>query len=113
MSEKKGLLGQRVKSVLRRSHPQTPREIIRGIITEADEFGIRISGRRFQEILDQETGHPAERPVESDTRMYWVPFYSIRYSEIILPGSASERDDNEMQRRKVLSPQELIRQTSG
>ncbi|MGO9243958.1 MAG: hypothetical protein ACLQDC_04220 [Verrucomicrobiia bacterium] len=44
----KGLLSQRVKVVLRRFHPQTPREIVRGIITDVDETGVRVSGRRFQ-----------------------------------------------------------------
>ena len=49
MTDKTGLMGQRVKIVLRRMHPQTPRETMRGIITELDESGVRLSGRRFQD----------------------------------------------------------------
>jgi hypothetical protein len=111
MTETVGLLSQRVRILLRRTHPQTPREIIRGIITEVDEFGIRVSGRRFQEVADSESLQPQERPVEPDTRVYWIPFNSIRYSEIILPGSASEHEDNEVQRRKLIGPQEIQRAT--
>ncbi len=109
MSENAGLLNQRVMIVLRRFHPQTPREVIRGIITEVDELGIRVSGRRFQEFSDRDSVPPAERPVEADTKIYWVPFNSIRYSEIIAAGSASERADNEVQRRKPLTTQESSR----
>ncbi len=107
MTEKAGLLGQRVKIVLRRMHPQTPRDTIRGTITELDESGVRVSGRRFQEVLNTETNLPEERPVERTNTMYWVPYNSIRYSEIFPAGSTGERLDNEIQRRKVLTPQEL------
>ena len=107
MPSQSTLQGQRIKIVLRRFHIQTPREIIRGIVTEVDELGFRVSGRRFQEITDLETSLPVERPVEPDTKVYWVPFYSIRYSELILPGSLSEQTDNEIQRRKSLTVAEL------
>jgi hypothetical protein len=111
MAEIAGLQGQRIKIVLRRFHPQTPREIIRGIITEVDEYGFRVSGRRFQELADLETSLPAERPVELDNKVYWIPFNSIRYSEIILPGSTSEHLDSEIQRRRPLTAQETARQS--
>ena len=107
MSKSSTLQGHRIKMVLRRFHIQTPREIIRGIVTDVDEFGFRISGRRFQEITDLETSLPVERPAESDTKVYWVPFSSIRYSELISSGSASERMDNEIQRRKPLTEAEM------
>jgi hypothetical protein len=107
MAAKSSMQGQRIKIVLRRFHAQTPREIIRGMITEMDDFGFRVSGRRFQEVLDLESSLPVERPVESDNKVYWVPFNSIRYSEIILPGSASEQLDNEIQRRRPLSLAEI------
>ncbi len=112
MTEKTGLMGQRVKIVLRRQHPQTPRETIRGIITEVDESGVRVSGRRFREVLNAEANLLEERPVERGTLIYWVPYNSIRYSEIIVAGSASERLDNEVQRRKPLTPQELNQPTA-
>ncbi len=102
-----GLLNQRIKIVLRRFHPQTPREVIRGIITDVDETGLRVSGRRFQEQADLESRVPQEWPVEPDSTVYWIPHSSIRYSEIIAPGSLSEKQDNEIQRRKALTPQEL------
>ena len=108
-----GLISQRVKVVLRRFHPQTPREIIRGIVTGVDETGLRVSGRRFQEHPDLETTVPLERPVEADSKVYWIPFGSIRYTEIIAPGSLSEKQDNEIQRHKVFTPQELHRATES
>lgn len=38
-------------------------------------------------------------------------FHQQTPSEIITPSSASERQDNEIQRRKVLTPQEISRHT--
>jgi len=111
--DKTGLLNQRVKIVLRRFHVQTPREIMRGMITDVDETGLRVSGRRFQEQNDLESGAAQEHPVEVDTKMYWIPHGSIRYTEIIAPGSPSEKLDNEIQRRKVFTPQELHRPTES
>jgi hypothetical protein len=113
MSEKAGLINQRVKVVLRRFHPQTPREVMRGIITEADEFGIRVSGRRFQEFPERESAILEEHPVERETKIYWVPYSSIRYSEIIPAGSMSERVDNDIQRRTVMTPLEQTRPQSA
>lgn len=108
-----GLLGQRVRIVLRRFHPQTPREFVRGIITDVDETGLRVSGRRFQEQMDLELGTPQERPVEPDTTMYWIPHSSIRFTELIAPGSQAEKHDNEIQRRKPFTAQELHRTTES
>jgi hypothetical protein len=111
--DKTGLLNQRVKIVLRRFHLQTPREMIRGIITDVDETGLRVSGRRFQEQTDLESGAPQEHPVEVDSKVYWIPHSSIRYTEIIAPGSPSEKLDNDIQRRKAFTPQELHRPTES
>lgn len=107
VTEKRGLLNARVVIVLRRFHPQTPRETMRGTITEVDEYGVRLSGRRFREVRIGEGAVPEERPVEPSTKTYWLPYHSIRYSEIISPSSATERLDNEIQRRKPLTPKEL------
>ena len=107
MPKQSTLQGQRIKIVLRRFHLQTPREIIRGIVTDVDEHGFRLSGRRFQEVTDLDSSLPVERPAESDAKVYWVPFSSIRYSELILPGSASEKTDNEIQCRKSLTDAEM------
>ena len=107
MTKQSTLQGQRIKIVLRRFHIQTPREIIRGIVTDVDELGFRVSGRRFQEITDLETSLPVERPAEADSKVSWIPFNSIRYSELILPGSKSEQMDNEIQRRKPLTVAEM------
>ena len=106
-SEKRGLLNARVMILLRRFHPQTPREIMRGMITEVDEYGVRLSGRRFREVRVGEGAPTEERPVEGSTKTYWLPYTSIRYTEILAPGSASERLDNEVQRRKPLTAKDL------
>jgi len=111
--DKTGLLNQRVKIVLRRFHLQTPREVIRGMITDVDETGLRVSGRRFQDQADLESGALQEHPVEVDSKVYWIPHSSIRYTEIIAPGSPSEKQDNDVQRRKVFMPQELHRPTES
>ena len=78
-----GLLNQRVKILLRRFHPQTPREIVRGIITDVDETGLRVSGRRFQEHTELESGAPLERRslslrVAPATFLYFSRCYNLR-----------------------------------
>ncbi len=112
MSQTEGLLDKRVKIVLRRFHPETPREIVRGIITQVDESGVRVSGRIFQETRDSESGQAEERPVDVANKTYWVPFNSIRISEIIPSKSVSEREDTEIQRRRPLRPQEVSRRSA-
>lgn len=112
MSQTEGLLDQRVKIVLRRFHPETPREIVRGIITQVDESGVRVSGRIFQEFRNESGSAVEERPVEATNKTYWIPFNSIRISEIIPTKSISEREDTEVQRRKPLRPQEVSRRSA-
>ena len=99
-----GLLNQRIKIVLRRFHPQTPREVVRGIITDVDETGLRVSGRRFQEQTDLESRLPQEWPVEPDSKVYWIPHSSIRYSEIIAPGSLSSGPSPSRRRNFTVRP---------
>ena len=112
MSQTEGLSDQRVKIVLRRFHPETPREIVRGIITQVDESGVRVSGRIFQETRNDESGQVEERPVDITNKTYWVPFNSIRISEIIPSKSISEREDTAIQRRKPLRPQDVNRRSA-
>ena len=99
MAEKTGRQGQRVRIVLRRFRAQTPREVIRGIISDVGDYGSCDSRRRFLEFPDLETSPPVERPVEGDPKVYRVPFNSIPYSGTILPGSSSEQSDKEIRRR--------------
>jgi hypothetical protein len=113
MTETAGLQGRRVRIVLRRFHPQTPREVIRGIITDMDQYGFRVSGRPFHDVADLETSQRIESHVEVDTKVHWISYNSIRHSEIILPGSTPEQEDSEIQRRKPLTAHELSCQSSS
>ncbi len=66
----------------------------------------------FQEF-PRDTGEGVEeRPIEANTKTYWIPFNSIRISEIIPAKSLSEREDNEIQRRKPLQPREVSHRSS-
>ena len=85
-----------------------------GLVTCA--LGGAAAGDTYAEVVKlAEKGIPfaLERPVEPDTKVYWIPHSSIRYTEIIAAGSPSEKLDNEVHRRKMFTPQELHRLTES
>ena len=81
------LLNARVRIVLRRNFREMPVDIMRGMVTDATSAGITISGRHFQELRDTVSGAYEERPLSASTKIYFVPYSSLKYIDVIMPGS--------------------------
>jgi len=79
--------------------------IVRGIVTDEYEQGLKISGRRFQRILTEGQEKIIERPIDKETKLLFIPLSSIKTCEIILAGTESEAID---QRAKIEKPLKTI-----
>lgn len=84
------LLNARVRVVLRRHFREMPIDIMRGIVTDVTTAGIIISGRHFQEVRDSVSGDYEERPLTKHTKVYFIPYSSMKYIDIIMPESREE-----------------------
>lgn len=96
------LVGTRVRVVLRRNFREMPVDIMRGIVTHNNESGITISGRHFQEVQNNVTGDFEEHPLSHHTKIYFIPFNSIKYIDYIIPGSRTERLADKVEKHTVL-----------
>jgi len=81
------LTEKRVRIALRRNFKEMPVDIMRGIVTNVNNAGITISGRHFQEVLDTVSGEYDQRPLSKMNKVFFVPFSSIKYLEVIMPGT--------------------------
>jgi hypothetical protein len=100
--ESKGLINARVKIVLRRHFKEMPVDIMRGIVTDRNPNGITISGRHFQEVQSTVSGEFEEQPLSRQTKAYFIPFSSIKYIDVILPGSRAEKLADKIENNSVL-----------
>jgi len=95
------LLNARVRIVLRRNFREMPVDIMRGMVTDANTVGITISGRHFQELRDSVSGDFEERPLSVSTKIYFVPFSSIKYVDVIMPGSPESEKADAIERAPI------------
>jgi hypothetical protein len=95
-------MNARVRIVLRRQFREMPVDIMRGIITDAGEAGLTMSGRHFQEVRDNVTGEYEERPLTKHTKVYFIPYGSAKYIDVILPNSREAEISDKIERREVL-----------
>ncbi len=84
------LLNARVRVVLRRHFREMPIDIMRGIVTDVTTAGIIISGRHFQEVRDSVSGEYEERPLTKHTKVYFMPYSTMKYVDVIMPDSREE-----------------------
>ena len=75
---------------------------MRGVVTDMSSAGIVISGRHFQEVKDDKYGEYLERPLSKQTKIYFLPFHSIKYIDIILEGSRSEEIAKKVEKNPIL-----------
>ena len=104
------LEGQRVRLVLERVTTELKGTVIvvRGLVAEESETILQIDGRLYQQMLD-ESGDVIERPIGAENKMFLIPVGSIRYGEIILPGTAEEELDQKIRLLKPLGKGEIVR----
>ncbi len=100
---------ERVRVVLRRSYQGQPLDILRGRVTDQDEIGIKVSGRRYQKIKDEIADKVIEKPVDEETKIIFVPYTSIRTCEIIVEGTREEEIDKRAKLEKPLARGEFKR----
>lgn len=85
------LNGQKVRVTCRKNYESQPLVIIRGVILETDHNGVTVRGRRFQQMLGEEKR--IEKPVDLETKLYYVPYQSIKFIEMIEEGSRADDID--------------------
>ena len=96
------LIESNVRIVLLRQFREMPIDIFRGIVTDSNNAGISISGRHFQEVHDSVSGSYEERPLSVYTKVYFIPFSTIKYIDVIIPGSGSEEVAKRIENNPVL-----------
>ena len=93
----------RVKVMLSRNFKEKPVDIMRGVVTDLSSAGIVISGRHFQEVKSDVSGDYMERPLSKKTKIYFIPFHSVKYIDVILDGSNAEKIANKIETNPVLA----------
>jgi len=95
-------LEKRVRIALRRNFKEMPVDIMRGTVTGTNTVGITISGRHFQEVLDTVSGEYDQRPLSKLNKMFFVPFTSIKYLEVIVKGTKAAALADRIEKNPVL-----------
>ncbi len=104
MKEKcnENLIDNRVRIALRRNFKEMPVDIMRGVVTAVNSAGITISGRHFQEVLDTVSGEYDQRPLSKLNKVFFIPFSSIKYLEVIMPGTRAAKLADKIESNPVL-----------
>lgn len=92
------LKGQKIRVTCRRNYETQPLVIIRGMVFDGDQGGISIRGRRFQQMLGEEK--KLEKPVDLEMKLYYIPFQSIKFAEVIEEGSRADKVDRRIKAEK-------------
>lgn len=107
------LLHRRVRVILQRLIANAPAEIVRGSVIDVGPFGCMIRGRRFQESISEKNAKLTERPRETEMRVFYIPFTSIRYCEVIEEDTESARIDAAVELESPLRKSELRQDASA
>jgi hypothetical protein len=75
----------KVRIVLKKNFKDDPIIIIRGSVIDEDDKGLLITGRIFMKIIEE--GRMMEKPIDGETKLLFVPFDSMRFSEFIVADS--------------------------
>ena len=103
---------EKVRIICRRIDRNAPLQILRGTVLDEDGNGLKLSGRTFQQTVDEGTGRTVERPISRDTKVFFIPYTSIRFAEIIVEGTPSEGIDRKVKMERIL-PKGEIRKEEG
>ncbi len=96
------LVEKRVRIALRRNFKEMPVDIMRGTVTGTNSVGMTISGRHFQEVMDSVSGEYDQRPLSKLNKIFFIPFSSVKYLEVIIPGSKAADLANRIEKNSVL-----------
>ena len=101
------LTDSKVRLICRRMFKDAPVQIIRGIVVEETSIYLKIEGKLYQQVIDEDTGKKVEKPIDKENKTIFVPFHSIRFGEVIEEGTESEILDREAKRGKPLTKTEI------
>ncbi len=99
--------GERVRIICVKLHKEAPLHIIRGQVLDEDRVGIKVSGRCFQQVMDRSADKTIEKPIDAETKVFFIPFSSIKFCEVILEGTRSDIIDRRAKREGVLHKAEI------
>lgn len=58
------------------------------MVIDEDEKGVLVSGRIFMKMIEEDK--VLEKPIDDETKIFYLPFTSIRFLELIPMGSRFE-----------------------
>ena len=104
---------QRVRLVLWRTRDTEGTTIvIRGLVVDETSVLLKVDGRLYQQIIDENTGDTVERPIGDENKTLVVPVSTIRYGEVISEDTPEEELDRKIRLQKPLKKGE-IRKVGG
>ncbi len=98
----------KVRIVLSKIYKEDPIIIIRGSVIDEDERGLLVSGRVFMKIVEE--NRMLEKPIDSETKLFFTPFQSIRFLEFVIPGSRFEELHKRILREAPLNSGQINRE---
>lgn len=98
----------KVRVVLQKCFKEDPVVIIRGTVIDENGNGILISGRIFMKVIDE--ARVLEKPIDDETKLFYIPFTSMRFLEFIVPGSRFEELHKRILREPPLPPAQINRE---
>jgi len=102
------LKNQRVRLVLWRTHVNEGSVVVvRGLVVDESETMLKVDGRLYQQMMDENSDETIERPIGSENRTFVVPVSTVRYGEVITEDSPAEKIDRKARLQKPLSRGEI------
>lgn len=88
----------KIRLVLHKYYTESSVTVLRGIFLEDNGNGIKIHGRRYDRELNSTSQRIEEIPIDSQNKIYFVPYTSIQYTEIIVEGSYEDQLDEKIRK---------------
>ena len=91
----------KIRVVVKKYYGDSPATVFRGVFLEDNESGVKIHGRRYDREMNSTVQKIEEVPLDSQNKIYFVPFQSILYTEIIMEGSYEDKLDEKIRREPI------------
>ncbi len=78
----------KVRIIFKKGFKDDPIIVVRGAVVDEKDEGILVSGRIFMKVIVED--RVMEKPIDDETKLFFVPFTSVRFLEFIIPGSRFE-----------------------
>lgn len=88
----------KIRIVLKKYYTDSPGTVFRGVFLEENTCGVKIHGRRYGREMNSSTQKGEELPLDSQNKVYFLPYQSILYTEIIMEGSYEDKLDEKIRR---------------